>query len=248
MASKQEWDYALVLKGVTPSRLPMSKLADYLRDWAALLGEGNRPIFRGVTRGSVVLKARVDEDRKTETKVRLLQAKSQPDASAARYVEALNKSMRRDELAGQIVSRQGDVIMELNQVAVHEPNEREYTLSDAGVLDGVVVGIGGTDDTVHVRLQESSGAVWSIALRDFSLARQLAKHFRADPIRVMVHGTWKRTGSGIWEPFNLFTEGFEELDSRSAKLIMDELRAIPGNGWATLDNGAAFWADLRGGT
>jgi hypothetical protein len=136
-------------------------------------------------------------------------------------------------------------VLELNS-APALPGEQEYTVNDLGTIDGVVVGIAGTDDTVHLRIQEASGAVWSIALRDFSMARQLAGQFRADPIRVAVHGTWKRTGTGVWEPLNLYADGFELLDNKSAKAVMEELRAIPGNGWAALTDPDATWKDLRG--
>jgi hypothetical protein len=245
MATRGDWDYALVLKGVTPEKLPMAKLAEYLRDWAALLGEGNAPVFRGISKGSVLLKVKVPDLRRTEARVRLLEAKSKPDASAASYVEGLNRKMRRDALSGSIITRAGDVVIELNAAPV-APGDREYTVTDQGTIDGVVVGIAGTDDTVHLRIQEASGAVWSIALRDFAMARQLASHFRADPLRVLVHGTWKRSPAGVWEPLNLYADGFELLDNRSAKVIMEELRAIPGNGWAALSDPQAVWKELRG--
>jgi hypothetical protein len=245
MAARDDWDYALVLKGLTPAKLPMGKLADYLRDWAALLGEGNTPVFKGISRGSVLLKAKVPELRKTEAKVRLLEARAKPDAAATRFVESLNRQMKRDALSGQVINREGQVIIELNK-ASRVPEQPEYTVADQGIIDGVVVGIGGTDDTVHVRIQEASGAVWSISLRDFSIARQLASHFRADPIRMLVHGTWKRSGSGVWEPLNLHADGFEPLDVRSAKAIMDEIRTIPGMGWSGLDDPVAVWKGLRG--
>jgi hypothetical protein len=245
MAARKDWDYALILKGITPSKLPMAKLADYLRDWAGLLGEGNNPIFRGVVRGSVELRSKVADSRKVEAKVRLIQAKTQTDAGAARYVESLNRSMVRDGLSGFVENQQGDVILELNQTPKRQA-EREYVVPDTGTIDGVVVSIGGIDDTVHVRIQEASGAVWSVALRDMQVARRFAACFRSDPIRVMVHGTWKRTAEGAWEPHNLFADGFEELDDSSARAVMDSLRAIPGNGWSDMDDPVAFWKDVRG--
>jgi hypothetical protein len=245
MAARKDWDYALILKGTTPSKLHMAKLAEYLRDWAGLLGEGNNPVFRGVVRGSVELRFKVEETRKVEAKVRLVQAKTQPDAAAARYVDSLNRSMVRDGLSGRVENPQGDVILELNQAKKREA-EREYVIPDTGTIDGVVVSIGGIDDTVHVRIQEASGAVWSVALRDMQVARRFASCFRGDPIRVMVHGTWKRTTEGAWEPHNLFADSFEELDGSSVRAVMDELRDIPSNGWAEMDDPVAFWKDVRG--
>ena len=246
MGTQADWDYALVLKGITPRRLHMAKLAEYLREWAGLLGDANMPVLKAIKQGSVELRAAVREDRKTETRVRLLQAKSEPDAGAARYIEALKKSMQRDAVSGQVMTSAGDVLMELNVAPKPAAEAPEYVVPDSGTIDGVVVGILGTDDTVHVRLQERSGAVWSIALRDFALARRLATHFRADPIRMAVHGTWRRTSEGAWEPKDLYGDGFEELDSRPVKEVFDELRGIPGNGWTELTDPVGFWKDLRG--
>lgn len=246
MTKRADWDYALRLRGVDPSSIPMARLAEYLKDWAGLLGDANAPIFRGVVKGSVVLRARVDPMRKNEVHTRLRSGQTQVDPAAAKFIEKLKTLMDRDAVIGTVIDSAGDVVMEFTAHKGEEDAPREYIVPDSGTIDGVVVGIQGVDDTVHIRLQEISGAVFSVALRDLAMARKFAAHFRGDPIRVQVHGTWKRTTSGVWEPHNLLADGFEELDQTNARETMDQLRAIPKNGWAELPDPIGFWKDLRG--
>ena len=246
MARKQQWDYALKLRGADPSSMPMSKLAEYLKDWAAILGDVNAPIFRGVVKGSVMLRAAVDPQRKTEVLSRLLAIKSRTDTAATKLIDKLNMAMARDALDGSILDCNGAVLIDLKARDTYAAKPTEQIVPDSGVIDGVIVGIQGVDDTVHIRIQESNGATFSLTLRDLDLARKFAVHFRGEPVRVAVRGTWKRTSAGIWEPHNLIADSFEELDQSNAKDVMDKLRAIPDNGWASLSDPMGFWKDLRG--
>lgn len=246
MTKKDSWDYALRLRGTDPSSIPMAKLAEYLKDWAGLLGEANTPVFRGIIKGSVVLRASVNADKKIDVRGRLLAAKTQSDSAAAKFIEKLNTAMARDALRGSVIDSSGSVVLEFNKQTKPEVAPAEYIVPDNGTIDGVVVGIQGVDDTVHIRLQEANGAVFSLGLRDLAMARKFAAHFRGEPIRVQVHGTWKRTAAGVWEPHNLMVDSFDDLDQIDAKELMDRLRAIPNNGWADMKDPIGFWKDLRG--
>ncbi len=246
MDKQPTWDFALRLKGVSPRKLPMSRLAEYLKEWAELIGPQNQPIFRGVKQGSTVLLAKVDGLQRTETRIRLLDAKARPDAGAAKYISNLKRMVGQDHVHGQIEDSKGKVLIELDAPPLVPSDEQEYIVPDSGTLDGTVVGVAGIDDTVHIRIQEESGATWSVELRDLEMARKFAKRFRADPIRVIVHGTWKRTSGGVWEPHNLVADGFEELEPGNALEVLNGFRAIPRNGWSELEDPQSTWRDLRG--
>jgi hypothetical protein len=246
MKGSRDWDYALRIRGVTPRTLSMFRLAEYLEEWAQLIGEENRPVFGGIVQGSAVLRASVPFDRKLEARSRIVTAKAGASPAAARAAERIERLMASDGARGQVEDRNGAVIYEFRKPVV-EPLPTEHVVTDAGVIDGTVVGIVGIDDTVHVRLQEGSGSVSSVSVRDMQLARQLATHFRGEPIRVHVHGTWKRDGAGVWSPHSLYADRLDELDPRAAAAVLDELAAIPGNGWATMDDPEALWRSIRGG-
>jgi hypothetical protein len=49
-----------VIDGLTPETLPMARLADYVREWAVLLGETSHVHFDRVSNGSAVLVAKIE--------------------------------------------------------------------------------------------------------------------------------------------------------------------------------------------
>ena len=59
--AKKTWTYKLRLLGRDPSRVPMARLAEYMIDFANLLGKENLPIFKGVRPGSTCLLAAIPE-------------------------------------------------------------------------------------------------------------------------------------------------------------------------------------------
>jgi hypothetical protein len=153
--------------------------------------------------------------------------------------------MAGDGANGIILDRNEKTIVELPGRAAEAEPTREYTMTDVGFIDGVVVGIAGVDDTVHIRIQEASGATHSIDLRDLGRAREVAQHFRGDPVRVHVHGTWKRCADGTWLPHTVHFDRFEVLDMGTAREVFDALSAIPGNGWADVPDPDALWKSMR---
>jgi hypothetical protein len=246
MAKKPKWDYALRIRGTTPQGIPLAKLAEYLKEFANLLGEAQRPVFGGIVKGSALLRSAVEANTNPGVHLRLVEAKSDPETSAGKCAGNIEKMLERDSLNGQIEDRSGAVIYEFRPKKKILEAQKEYIVHDTGIIDGIVVGITGVDDTVHIKLQATTGGTQSVVVRDIGTARQLAHHFRAGPVRMHVHGTWKRTAQGNWEPNSLYVDHFEELDDKTAKEILQELGELPGNNWASMKDPAAFLKELRG--
>lgn len=247
MASR-EWDYALQIKGVTLQTLSMERIAAYLREFAALLGDSARPRLSGIVKGSVVLRAVETADQpRAVTRARVRHAANDEESSAHPIYEKINALMAQDGARGVVVDRQLAVLVEFPGSHRADVDQREYIVHDTGTIDGIVVGIGGIDDTVHVRLQEAPGVVHSVAIRDMDLARKLAVQFRGNTVRVSVHGTWCRTGDGKWNPRSLYADSVEALDQRPIVEVINDLTKIRGNGWSTLDDPEAVWREIRGG-
>lgn len=245
MAGKRtDWDFALRIRGVTPRTLPMARLADYLKAWAVLLGDGNEPQFAGIVKGSAVLRASLPADSRLTTKVRLLSANAGTDESAVKSAAAIAEMMGRDRVHGEVQDRTGAVILEFR------PRERvalpEYVMHDTAVVDGVVISLVGADDTVHLRLQDSDGSVFKVTVRSLETARNLAQHFRGEVLRAYVHGTWTRTAEGSWQPNSLYLDRFDVLDDEPASAILSRLSALPGNRWATMESPDQLLRQLRG--
>jgi hypothetical protein len=250
MAPKRiEWDFAFRIRGITRDSMPMGRLAEYIRVYAELLGDSNDPRFVGVVKGSALVRARVPVDRQLDTKIRLMSITGDvaraDESSGRRAYATLAEMMATDGLSGDIEDRTGAIILKFERPRrVDAP--KEYIVKDSGVLDGVLISLVGMDDTVHLRLQDVGGRTHKVTVRDIAMARRVATHFRDAPLRVHVHGTWKRTAEGKWEPYALYLDRFEELSDEPASAILSHLSGLPGNRWAAMEDPQAFLRDLRG--
>jgi hypothetical protein len=223
----------------------LARLAEYLLAYAEVLGEGNEPRFAGIVNGSAYMRAQLPYDRKLDVKVRLMSVEAGgAEASASRAVRVLSDMLERDGLTGEIEDRQGAVILQFKRPE-REQDPKVHIVQDTGVLDGVLVGLVGLDDTVHLRLQDVGGKTYKVTVRDIGVARQLAKHFRGDPLRVHVHGSWKRTADGEWEPYSLYLDRYEETSDEPASTIFARLSVLPGNRWSTMGDPEKFLRELR---
>jgi hypothetical protein len=247
MAGKRnDWDYALRIRGVTPRLLPMGRLGEYIKAWAALLGEGNEPQFAGVVKGSAVLRAAVPLQSRLNTKIRLISARSGSDDGAARAASTISEMMQRDRVAGEVRDRAGALILEFRRANLAAASHPSAPLHDVAVVDGVVTSMVGADDTVHLRLQDVGGITYKVTVRNLETARQLARHFRGEAVRAHVHGTWVRSADGQWQPHLLYLDRFELLDAEPTASILARLSALPGNRWATMDEPDKLLDEIRG--
>jgi hypothetical protein len=247
MSKSIEWDFALELSGITPESLPMSALADYLALWAGLIGVEHRPVFKGVIKGSTVLRAKVGETDRVSTAVRLRNAAN--DDKVRPLLDKLEKRLESDGIRGaKVIDREGKFL----QLVRTEPKSGvdELTVTDAAQVDGRVWRISGKDESTSVGLiEDGTGLSLSVETTNDDLARRFARHFKGELLRVQVHGTWTRNASGRWEPKSLKADEFEVLEDAPLVDTMRALRQAPGNGWAALalPDALAAWRNLRHG-
>ena len=243
---KHDWDYALRIRGATPRSMPLARLGEYLKVYAALLGDDNEPKFAGVVKGSALLRASIASERKTATHRRLLLIRTAAahDENLIRAHDQLADMLATDKASGGVEDRDGAVILEFTRRDV-DLARPEHIVQDTGVIDGVVVSLVGIDDTVHLRLLDSENQSRKVTVRDINEARKLARYFRGGVLRVHVHGTWKRTGEGAWEPHALYLDRFEELGDEPASELLTELSALEGNRWSTMDDPQALLRRLK---
>ena len=245
MAKKPNWDYALRIKGVSLETLPIAVLAEYLKEFASLMGDSAKPVLDGIVKGSVIVRVRQAGEHPAYTRNRLQQAANDPLGPGGRSYERITQLMVRNGAKGDVIDRQEHTVIAFPGSAQPEEPEPDVILSDVGTLDGLVVGVSGADDTVHLRLQDQGGVEHRITLRDLAMARSLAARFRTSPVRVHVHGTWRRSPKGKWEAHQVYADRIEDLDEDSAKQVFDTLRSIK-TGWTDLADPLAELADIRG--
>lgn len=243
--SKQSWTYNLRIVERKPEEIQMDRFSDYVRVFAELLGSDNKPTFHGVLEQSTGICAVIPPQYAQQVKLRLIQASNEPDSKPARTVDKLQKMMGEDGLnVIQLKDYRGTVLYEY--AGVPPVQERSVRIKNDGTVDGQVLGISGTDATMHLQLRDSSDQVHRLVVKDEELARELLRHFRDGLLRVSVSGFWERTECGWVPDSKCVVSGFEELDDSSISSVIDELRKIEGNGWNDIASPQDAWKEMRG--
>lgn len=246
MSKKVEWDYALRLRGITPESLLMSDLAQYLKEFASLLGSENKPVFEGIVKGSALARSKVTCTHPALVRQRIVQAANDPESSGAPSFRRIQDLLGTHGLSAQVVDVNKCVVIDFPKRQIEIDTEPELLISDTAQLDGQVIYVVGQDDTVHIQLSDVGGRKHAITVTNLNVAKELAKRFRGGVVRVNVHGTWKRNKNGVWEINKVYADSFEDLDERSPLDVFNDLRNVPNNGWAMQIDPIEEWKKIRG--
>ena len=98
-----------------------------------------------------------------------------------------------------------------------------------GVLEGVVIKVGGKGETVPIWLQDNQQVHRCGARRP--LARKIAKHYDRGIMRVKGTGTWMRLANGAWLMKSFEIRDFELLDEAPLTEVINRLQGIEGADW-----------------
>jgi hypothetical protein len=94
-----------------------------------------------------------------------------------------------------------------------------------GSIDGVVVRIGGRDQTVHLTLEIEGGEHITGCHTNRQTAKELA-HCLFEPVRLFGRGRWARDNDGRWSLLDFKIESFDPLDGMPLSEAVERLRAI----------------------
>lgn len=245
MAKKPDWDYALRIKGVELKTLPMSAVAEYLKEFAGMLGDSAKPVLDGIVKGSVVLRAKQMGDHPALTRNRLQSFELESDGGVARSYQKIQALLARDAARAELLDRNNNVVVRFYPQEAANEKKVEAIIYDTGSIDGRIVGITGADDTVHIKLINDQHEEHKVIVRDIGLARELASKFRGPMVRVHVHGTWKRDLHGKWACHSVYADSVEDLEEDLLTSVMSQLREMPG-GWKDVEDPVAEWHQIRG--
>lgn len=245
MAKKPDWDYALHIKGVDLKSLPMTVVAEYIKEFANLLGESAKPVLNGIVKGSVVLRAKQQGDHPAITRNRLQTIDTTSDSATAKSYQKLQTMLARDQARADVVDRQENVVVHFAPIDAANESKIESIIHDTGTIDGRVISITGADDTVHIKLINDQLQEYKVTVRDLDLAKELASKFRGPIVRVHVHGTWKRDINGKWVGHSIYADSVEDLEEDSLIDVMSQLKEHPG-GWLKIKDPIAEWLEMRG--
>ena len=229
-----------------PDALPMSRLGEYIVEFAALLGAENKPVFRGIKKASTGLRAYTPPDRTPHCRARIKDAKLDQTSKSARHLHAIEAMLGEDAIAEAQILDENDNVIYL--VFGHkQEDENADRLFQESWVDGVVTGLVGADDTMHLHLRDHFDRGLKLNIRDEVLARDILTHFRIGSVRLLVRGTWIRTENG-WSPeaSKCTVQRFEALEDTPISQIFAAAARVKGNGWRELTDPIANWEDIRG--
>lgn len=215
-------EYRLVLEGFTPDTIPMSRLAEYLRQMAKMLGYEGAVHFQRVENNCTALVAKIDPRTagKVRAQVRAIREKKAP-ADAMNASAAINRMVAEDKTTGLLREQKGVVIRfpgtrPAQNMALEVPDEGTvigylYMLSDAG-------------REFHARIKLESGNTLMCTVTD-EIAKKLRSHL-FETVKVSGPGIWARDTDGAWAALKLEIKEVVPVKSTSLRSVIDELRQI----------------------
>ena len=200
--------------------------------------------FVRLEEGSTVLVQSVEPEAAPDVKERLRALRQdRPPGDAAKAFTALNRYLSDDNATGILQESGGAEVIRFPGREAPAPSTFE-AFNQIGVLDGVLIRIGGRDDTVPAHLRDGDTIHLCNATR--GMARHLAVHLYGPPLRVHGNGRWERDADGCWVMRRFNITSFVELDDAPLGQVAQRLRDVEGSGWKEIEDPAAELRRLRG--
>lgn len=232
------------IDSLTPDSLPMARLAEYLKELSSLYGSHEHVHFEQIEKGSVKVKVRIDQQATEKVRHQLvLVDKGTATKEPIKAYQALDRLLRADNAIAEIYGKDGGNVLIFPGRT--KPTEDPITVVQQTSVDGVVIKIGGKDETIPVLLKDQEGNVLRCQIWGSDQAKKLAKHYLDAPVRVHGTGRWTRNEDG-WSLDHLTIQSWEVLDTRPASEVLSELGQVEKNGWARLDKPMDEWKKMRG--
>jgi hypothetical protein len=217
-------EYRLVIDAYTPEKMPMARLAEYMKQLAEILGEPAAVHFAGLEKGSTVLVSKVETEAVPKVRQRVVSVRRREGPSdGIRAFKAINRLLREDNAVASLKEYANSATI-IRFPGREEAEEAFPAVRQQGSIDGVVVRVGGTDDTAHVTL-ESEGRQVAGCYTTREIAKDLA-HRLFEPVRLFGRGRWTRDADGNWSLLDFKIESFEPLVSTTLSDAVEELRRV----------------------
>jgi hypothetical protein len=231
----------------SPETIPMAKLAEYMADFAALLGKEHAVHFDHLENGSTKIVSRVEFEDVPKVTARLTEIRNgTASKELARLVTQIDDRLANDNAIGRVLFKEGErgTAELLAFPGRDRPKAQSYgPFNQEGHLDGVLIAVGGKDETISIRLQNGE-ITYSHCDTTRTIARELGKHM-FEPVRIYGTGRWLREVSGQWTLIRFRIHRFDVLGTESLRETVTALRAVSGSGWKDIDDPLAELDDLR---
>jgi hypothetical protein len=206
MRTKDKDKFRLVIDAFTPDTLPMERLAEYLKEFASLLGNEANVHFDKVEKNCAALASFSDRTVTPKIRRRLEEViEGSAPKTAIKSNSTIDEMMRADNAAGYVDFGGKTKLIEFPG-RKRAPQQRIGPVQRRSVIEGQIFQIGGKDETINVHLcnpqkpSETYRAEVSI-----SLARKLMPYFLVGKVRLFGEADWYRTDAGWLMSPNSFT-------------------------------------------
>lgn len=246
MKATESSTFTLRILKAKPSDVPMDRLGEYLTKFADLLGKDNSPVFKAVKNKSVGIVAVVNSARVVNVKARITQARTNPESRAGRALAGINSMLESDaHYEAELIDPNSNVVYLFSNKP--KVDSEIYRVQMSGEVDGVLLGISGRDETMHIHILDHYDRDIRLLVRSEALARQMLKHFRGEPIRILVDGNWVRTDTGWMPESNRCSAlSFEVLSTEPPSQVFSRFLGDSSHDWLSLEEPLHFLAELRG--
>jgi len=217
-------EYRFSIDAYTPETMPMARLAEYMAQLAVVLGEPGAVHFDRLVAGSTVVVHRVEREAVPKVRERTAAvARGDAPRDAIRAFRSINRLLREDNGTGVLRERVRGAKLLLFP-GREDDRETISSVRQTGTIDGRLMKLGGTDETVPVVL-ESEDRLIAHCWTTRALAKQLA-HKLFEPVRLFGSGRWGRDADGAWTLLEFEIKHFETMHDVPLSAAVAELRAI----------------------
>lgn len=240
-------EYKFRIEAYSPETIPMARLAEYMMDMATLLGNRESVHFIKLEAGSTTLVQRVEYEAvpKVRTRINSVRNRTAPEDAINAY-QRIDKRLLEDNAVGVVEALED--ISKPTKVIEFPGRERKVAEFDdipqPGSLDGLLIRVGGKDETVPVYLEEQEEIHRCTSNR--ALAKRLSPYLY-EVIRVRGVGKWNIDSFGNWIMNDFRISDFERLDNGTLSESVARLREIKSD-IQVLDDPIAELNKLRQGT
>jgi hypothetical protein len=239
MSERQEYKFRI--DALHPDSIPMARLAEYMTELARLYGEQGQVHFSRLEEGSAILVSSIEPPAALKIRDRMRQVREgRGPRDTLKAFKALDDLLAKDNAVGELIPPDGaEIVLFPGRT---RPQPISYgPFNERGSLDGVVIRVGGRDDTVVSVLLKNGDAEYACRA-SVDLSKDLAKNYRGALVRVHGLGRWTREEDRTWTLTRFDIESFEVLDDASLGEMIKRLHAIEGGAWG---NDASF-TDILG--
>jgi hypothetical protein len=235
--------YAFRMDAWLPETLPLARLGEYATELSKLFGSEADLHLIKIRRGSAVPEIAVARTANGIVAQRLsLVGAADAPVELRKTYQKINQLLRDDSSSATLRVKGGAKLLDFP--GCRTPLAEEVVIRENGDIDGVVIRVGGKDETVPVWLEgENKERLVCNATR--AIAKELAAHLFGQAVRVSGAATWRRNAERIWMLDRFDIKDWQPLEDELLTTLVTRLRETPGSDWYAFDDPQAQWKRLR---